>query len=374
MARIKKIKGKALTLYKEGHGRQSVVIFFHVTHSAGTTICKIANDAKNQEIVRRVPSFACGGTEEKLISTYIKENYGFFALERPLPLLRYGLQDFEAQNSRDGRVRVKYTLPFGLPFGKQTMLVMSMRDPILRLLSDLGKEGRSHYHWGSEWGTDPKNPAANNIAYELDLEKVGKKEKHIDTWEYNLRWLGDGIDENALSTATVRMHTFQIMLIVELLGGGGEGAAAMLCTVLGWKACDAQSHTIGYDHFTKGAAARLSARKILSNDDVYYRLVFQNRRSLRLYKLGVELCIAQMKQQGVLPKPPSPLAVSPTYASAVAAQLVYDYAADIKEAEARYKRKPFHYYCFDGMKMIASDDGGCANANKDYIMRCSCPV
>ena len=137
------------------------------------------------------------------------------------------------------------------------------------------------------------------------------------------------------------------------------------------------------DRFVK---KRLSARQLVNDDVAYFMLVYQNRRSLRLYRAAVETCLRQMAAAGLFqsqqqahqaqPPPFARLAASksPTYADAVAVGLVHDYESDIAEAEARFKREPFPSYCYNGMLMLPMDKGGCRGTERTHWkVRCSCP-
>ena len=137
------------------------------------------------------------------------------------------------------------------------------------------------------------------------------------------------------------------------------------------------------DRFVK---KRLSARQLVNDDEAYFMLVYQNRRSLRLYRAAVETCLRQMAAAGLFqsqqqahqaqPPPFARLAASksPTYADAVAVGLVHDYESDIAEAETRFRREPFPGYCYNGMLMLPMDKGGCRGTERTHWkVRCSCP-
>ena len=136
------------------------------------------------------------------------------------------------------------------------------------------------------------------------------------------------------------------------------------------------------DRFVK---KRLSARQLVNDDEAYFMLVYQNRRSLRLYRAAVETCLRQMAAAGLFqsqqahqaqsqPFPQLAASKLPTYADAVAVGLVHDYESDIAEAEAHFKRDPFPSYCYNGMLMLPMDKGGCRGTERTHWkVRCSCP-
>jgi hypothetical protein len=240
--KVTQLKAQALARWKVSRVGM-VQIFYHITHSAGTTLCNLANDEMNH--FSNVPPFACIGTPLLRTDEWIAHNTSFYAIETSLPLGNYG------RGKKYKREVVK--LPFGLPLAPDVMLLTCIRDPLLRLMSDLAKPGHTHTSTGH---------------YELDPIKMEPDHKPGDVWEYNVRWLGGDTDEAALRVAIQRLGVFQVVMVVEWM----DASAQLLCKVLGWANCAVASRTVGemkteYAHphlgmglgHTKGPVARCVA-------------------------------------------------------------------------------------------------------------------
>jgi hypothetical protein len=314
ISKVAQIKAKARQRWKTNGGRGMVQIFYHITHSAGTTLCNLAQDPLNH--FKNVPSFACIGTPLLTAREWIEKETMFYAIETSLPLQNYGMGMKYKQPKVD--------LPHGLPLTEDTLLITCLRDPILRLMSDLALPGHTHASAGN---------------YKLDLHKTDPKHKPGDVWEYNVRWLGGGTDEAALKLSIERLEIFQVVLIVEWI----DTSTRLLCADLGWTNCNVATRTVGSEGNHIGEHRKApNPRLVMQNDEVYFRLVYQNQLSIRLYEHAKMICLQQL-EKAKLPMPAT-------------AHNMYDYTADIIEANRRYVEHPWVRYCFYGNSMRPCKD------------------
>jgi hypothetical protein len=108
-------------------------------------------------------------------------------------------------------------LTYGIPFNKRTVLVTTMRDPVFRTLHGIALNGKSNYHSIDGYELNSAKLDINDPSYEAG-----------NIWEYHLRWLGSGLDDEALHLAKQRLTLFHVVLVVD---GWFDAATQMLCEV-----------------------------------------------------------------------------------------------------------------------------------------------
>jgi hypothetical protein len=92
-----------------------------------------------------------------------------------------------------------------------------MRDPVFRCLHGIALNGKHNYHTVDGYELNPSKLDMNDATYEAG-----------NVWEYNLRWLGSGLRDEALLRAKRRLTLFQIVLVVD---GWFNADTQMLCQV-----------------------------------------------------------------------------------------------------------------------------------------------
>ncbi|KAI2500717.1 hypothetical protein MHU86_13745 [Fragilaria crotonensis] len=238
--------------YKNGH---ALIVNFHITHHAGTTLCRLARDNGP------VPQFACMGgrnfpprlkryLSSKFTPWYSNETDN--SIEKIRPVYHYVSWEYDLKPLNRSLKDTNWEHP-------KLVSIIVMRNPMDRLLTDVGRKQHVVNGTSEEWWEYAQTIETNNYAL-----------RTITSFEGCCN--GSNTPNSYLGSAKTYLQRFTFIIDMDCLD---ESLTVM-------------SSILGFNNTAKPGMRRPSARERIQNDTLYDYLLRRNAMDIALYQWAKE--------------------------------------------------------------------------------------